>query len=82
MPRKLRRHCLKSLRCLQSWRDLELFRQAITRRERTALVHYGRQCVDTLYRWWQNCSLPLTTISLVQGDALGAALSVRCLAHS
>ena len=51
--------------------DLELFRQAITRRERTALVHYGRQCVDTLYRWWQNCSLPLTTISLVQGDALG-----------
>jgi len=51
--------------------DLELFKQAIVRRERTALVHYGRQCVDTLYRWWQNCSLPLTTISLVQGDALG-----------
>jgi len=51
--------------------DLDLFKQAIVRRERTALVHYGRQCVDTLYRWWQNCSLPLTTISLVQGDALG-----------
>jgi DSF synthase len=51
--------------------DLELFKGAIARRERTALVHYGRQCVDTLFRWWQNCSLPLSTISLVQGDALG-----------
>jgi len=51
--------------------DLELFKAAIVGRERTALVHYGRQCVDTLYRWWQNCNLSLTTISLVQGDALG-----------
>ncbi len=51
--------------------DLQLFRAAIARRERSALVHYGRECVDTLYRWWRNCDLPLTTISLVQGDALG-----------
>ena len=51
--------------------DLQLFRAAIHRRERSTLVHYGRQCVDTLYRWWCNCALPLTTISLVQGDALG-----------
>lgn len=51
--------------------DLQLFMAAIRRRERTTLVHYGRQCVDTLYRWWKNCDLPLTTISLVQGDALG-----------
>ena len=51
--------------------DLSVFKHAIARRERTALVHYGRQCVDTLYRWWQNCNLPLTTVSLVQGDALG-----------
>jgi DSF synthase len=51
--------------------DLQLFKAAIARRERTALVHYGRQCIDTLYRWWKNCELPITTISLVQGDALG-----------
>lgn len=51
--------------------DLELFRAAITRGERSTLVHYGRQCVDTLYRWWKNCNLPITTISLVQGEALG-----------
>ena len=51
--------------------DLQLFKTAIVRRERSALVNYGRQCVDTLYRWWKNCGLPLSTISLVQGDALG-----------
>ncbi len=51
--------------------DLHLFKAAIGRRERTALVHYGRHCVDTLFRWWRNCELPLTTVSLVQGDALG-----------
>ena len=51
--------------------DLALFRSAIQRRDRATLVHYGRSCVDTLYRWWRNCELPITTISLVQGDALG-----------
>ena len=51
--------------------DLALFKSAILRRDRATLVHYGRSCVDTLYRWWRNCELPITTISLVQGDALG-----------
>ena len=51
--------------------DLALFKSAIQRHDRATLVHYGRGCVDTLFRWWQNCHLPLTTISLVQGDALG-----------
>lgn len=51
--------------------DLALFKSAILRRDRATLVHYGRSCVDTLYRWWHNCELPITTISLVQGDALG-----------
>ena len=51
--------------------DLALFKAAIQRRDRATLVHYGRSCVDTLFRWWQNCHLPITTISLVQGDALG-----------
>ncbi|HEY8242194.1 MAG TPA: crotonase/enoyl-CoA hydratase family protein [Casimicrobiaceae bacterium] len=51
--------------------DLALFKSAIQRHDRASLVRYGRSCVDTLFRWWQNCHLPLTTISLVQGDALG-----------
>jgi DSF synthase len=51
--------------------DLALFRTAIERRERSTLAHYGRACVDVLYRWWKNANTPLTTIALVQGEALG-----------
>lgn len=51
--------------------DLALFRDAIDRQDREALVRYGEQCVDNLYPWSRNCDLPLTTVSLVQGDALG-----------
>ena len=51
--------------------DLAMFKAAILGRDRASLVHYGRSCVDTLHRWWRNCGLPLTTISLVQGEALG-----------
>lgn len=51
--------------------DLALFRSAITRKDRDHLLNYGRQCVENLFPWHRNCDLPLTTISLVQGDALG-----------
>jgi DSF synthase len=51
--------------------DLALFREAIAKHDRNLLVHYGRKCVDNLYPWSRNCDLPLTTIALVQGDALG-----------
>jgi DSF synthase len=51
--------------------DLTLFRQAIDTHDRDLLVQYGRKCVDNLYPWSRNCDLPLTTIALVQGDALG-----------
>ena len=51
--------------------DLSLFREAIARSDRELLVGYGRKCVDNLYPWSRNCDLPLTTIALVQGEALG-----------
>ncbi len=51
--------------------DLALFRDAIHRRDRETLIRYGELCIDNLYPWSRNCDLPLTTISLVQGDALG-----------
>src|SRR5205823_13373850 len=51
--------------------DLALFREAIDHRDRDMLVQYGRKCVDNLFPWSRNCDLPLTTIALVQGDALG-----------
>src|SRR6185369_9273184 len=51
--------------------DLSLFREAIAKHDRDLLVAYGRKCVDNLYPWSRNCDLPLTTIALVQGEALG-----------
>jgi len=51
--------------------DLALFREAIAAHDRDMLVQYGRKCVDNLFPWSRNCDLPLTTIALVQGDALG-----------
>src|SRR5450432_1498538 len=51
--------------------DLSLFREAIAKHDRDMLVHYGRKCIDNLYPWSRNRDLPLTTIALVQGDALG-----------
>jgi DSF synthase len=63
--------------------DLALFREAIEAGSRESLVHYGEKCLDDLYPWYRNCDLPMTTISLVQGDALGggfeAALSASVL---
>ena len=63
--------------------DLVLFRSAIAARDRTQLVQYGEKCIDDLYPWHRNCDLPMTTFSLVQGDALGggfeAALSASVL---
>ena len=51
--------------------DLSLFREAIVKKDRNLLLRYAERCVQNLYPWSRNCDLPLTTIALVQGDALG-----------
>jgi DSF synthase len=59
--------------------DLDHFKHAIEMRDRDGLLRYGRACVDVLYRNYVGHDLPVTTISLVQGECLGggfeAALS-------
>jgi DSF synthase len=59
--------------------DLDLFKQLIEVRDRQGLLRYGRACIDVLYRNYLGHDLPVTTISLVQGECLGggfeAALS-------
>lgn len=59
--------------------DLNLFRQLIVDGERDKLFRYAKACIDVLYPNIVNYNLPITTVSLVQGDALGggfeAALS-------
>lgn len=52
--------------------DLDLFVQLIQARNRDSLYEYGRLCVDALFHNFTNLGIPsLTTISLVQGMALG-----------
>jgi DSF synthase len=63
--------------------DLALFRRHIETKNRAGLMAYGERCIDNLYPWHRNCDLPMTTIALVQGEALGggfeAALSATVL---
>jgi DSF synthase len=52
--------------------DLALFVLLIKARDREALAHYARLCIDNMYPRTQNFFSPtLTKIALVQGDALG-----------
>lgn len=59
--------------------DLDLFKELIGSHDRAGLVRYGRACIDVLYRNYIAHELPVTTVSLVQGECLGggfeAALS-------
>lgn len=54
--------------------DLGLFMQLIRGRDRAALERYGRECVDVCYHNVSHYNLPVTTISLVQGEALGGGM--------
>ena len=52
--------------------DLALFVLLIKSRDREALAHYAKLCIDNLYPRLRHFFTPaMTTISLVQGDALG-----------
>lgn len=63
--------------------DLALFRMLIQNQDRQSLLDYGTQCIDSLLEWHSNCGGMITSIALVQGDALGggfeAALSASVL---
>ena len=51
--------------------DLNLFVELIRAGDRAGLVHYGRKCVEILHRNIDSLGLPLVTIGMVAGDALG-----------
>lgn len=59
--------------------DLDLFAKLIEERNRAGLLEYGMACVEVVFRNYVCYGLPLTTVSLVQGECLGggfeAALS-------
>lgn len=51
--------------------DLELFQRLIREENRDGLVRYGYRCCDILHRNLHALDLPLLTIGLVEGAALG-----------
>ena len=51
--------------------DLELFDRLIREGDRAGLAQYGYRCVEILHRNMNALDLPMLTIGLVQGQALG-----------
>lgn len=56
--------------------DLERFLQYITNKDEEGMYRYGKSCIDGIYPIMTNFGLPITTISLVRGDALGGGCEV------
>ena len=51
--------------------DLKLFQGLIERRDRDGLVHYGHRCCKILHRNINTLDIPMLTVGLVEGAALG-----------
>jgi DSF synthase len=51
--------------------DLSMFVQSILKKDSQALAHYGRICVDNMYRRIVGYNAQISTFSLVQGKAFG-----------
>ena len=56
--------------------DLSLFRDYIIRKDKEGLLKYAKSCIDTIHSFIVGFRLPITTISLVRGDALGGGFEV------
>jgi len=51
--------------------DLNLFSELIQKKDKDTLFEYAKICIDIAYMNAVNLHLPITTITLVEGDALG-----------
>jgi len=56
--------------------DLALFVQLVKSQDRDSLMHYAKLCVDNMYPRICNYNSSMTTISLVQGEALGGGFEI------
>ena len=61
--------------------DLAFFRRCIAKNDRASLRRYAAACVDVVYANATNYDLPVTTISLVQGQALGGGFEAALAAN-
>ena len=56
--------------------DLNLFRKYIIEKNKESLLKYVKVCIDTIHGFTVGCRLPITTIALVRGDAMGGGFEV------
>ena len=61
--------------------DLELFAELIRKRDRDTLLSYAAACIDVLYPNAVGFDQPVTTVSLVQGDALAGGFEAAISSH-
>jgi DSF synthase len=54
--------------------DLKLFKELIETRNRNTLLDYGMACIDVMYPHHTGLGRDMTSIALLQGDALGGGL--------
>lgn len=54
--------------------QLALFRQLIRQQDRDALLKYAVACIDVIFPRMRHFDMPVATITLLQGDALGGGL--------
>ncbi|MCB5190885.1 crotonase/enoyl-CoA hydratase family protein [Methylobacillus arboreus] len=60
--------------------DLATFKEAIEKQERSKLLDYAHLCIDNLWTFY-NMQAPITTISLVKGQAMGGGFEAALSAH-
>lgn len=61
--------------------DLELFTRLIEEHDKPGLTNYGKACIDAVYQNYIGYGLPITTVSLVQGECLGGGFEAALSSH-
>ncbi len=54
--------------------DLGLFVKWVEKKDRASLWHYANLCIENQFLMYSSLDLPIITIALVEGDALGGGL--------
>ncbi len=60
--------------------DLSVFKQLIIEQNRSHLLEYAKLCIENLWTFY-NMDAPITTIALVQGQAMGGGFESALSAH-
>ncbi len=60
--------------------DLSVFKQLIIEQNRAHLLDYAKLCIENLWTFY-NMDAPITTIALVQGQAMGGGFESALSAH-